>query len=280
MPHFPVRLAPLVRRRLVRFLKQHPEAKLALDLIPAVREITRIVQDNARADRHQKFKQPNKPARVLTPTQYIDRVISYWANEAAWWYRLKKHDEDVWHELRKWLERGARQIEWGRSQPQGYTLEDFVQRAIEKFLVVEYPFDVDFAPWAFLILKRVIFGVARDKTDVLDNTPASLDELWDGDEGEGGETRLQPADARAEAFVRALADRAELERAVTRLTRAEREVFLLFFIEELSDEEIARKIKRARATVHARRHRALARLYYLLTGKKLKGKRSRQHQSP
>jgi len=280
MPHFPVRLAPLVQRRLVRFLKQHPEAKLALDLVPAVREITRIVQDNARAERNQKFKQPNKPTRVLTPTQYIDRVIFYWAKEAAWWHRLKKHDKDVWHDLRKWLERGARQIEWGRSQPQGYTLEDFAQRAIEKFLVVEYPFDVDFEPWAFIILKRVIYGVARDQTDALDNTPLSLDELWNDEEGEGSHARLRLADAKSDTFMRALADRTELERAVARLTRAEREVFWLFFIEELNDEEIARKIKRARATVQARRHRALTRLYYLLTGKKLKGKRSRQHQSP
>ncbi|MBI4673727.1 MAG: sigma-70 family RNA polymerase sigma factor, partial [Chloroflexi bacterium] len=154
--------------------------------------------------------------------------------------------------------------------------EDFAHQAIVRMLKAEYPFDVPFAPWALTILHREIWGKARRNKDLLDHEMESLDEWRAGDSETSGMER-QVADPLAEIFLRMLQEREVLWNAIKQLSQPLFDVIRLTFFEGLADEEIARKLNTTIENIQTRRHRALARLHLILTGKPMSGKRRHRH---
>lgn len=276
MAQFPKRLAPLVRRRLTRYMEKNPQVTLAIPFPRAVREITQTIEKNVTSGRYVRFRKNHQATRRLTPTRYIDTVIAHWLDGAAHWTMLQNRDGQTWNDLAGWLTRQAKKWFGQKRSLRGLTAEDFAEQAIARMLKADYPFDVPFAPWALTILHREIWGKARRTKDVLDHLPDSLNEWRTGDSEPDG-VEPQVADPLAEIFPKLLQEREVLWNAMNRLSEPLFEVINLSFFEELTDEEIARKLNTTTANIQTRCHRALARLHLILTGKPMSGKRRRQH---
>lgn len=276
MSSFPARLAPLVRRRLVRFVSQN-RVRLDISLAISVHEIARIVRKNRTSGRYDRFKKNDKSRAPLTPTLYVDRVIAIWVEEAPRWKLLVEHDNAAWKQLcERFTRAGEKWIGRGRSL-HGFTAEDFGQQGIELMLKAEYPFDVPFEPWALTILHRVIYGRARTDKDAMDHQPESFEELLMLADVEGKGIEKQFADPLAHKFVQMAQDHELLWGALEQLQPTLRIVIELFFFDQLTDEEIARKLNTSTANIQTRRHRGLKRLHSILLGKPLSEKRRRQH---
>ncbi len=276
MSSFPANLAPLVRRRLVRFVSQS-HVQLNYSLAISVREIAQIIRENRTSGRYARFRKNDKSRARLTPTLYIDRVIATWVEEAPNWKRLIQHDNATWKQLcERYTRAGEKWIGRGRSL-RGFTAEDFAQQAMELMLKAEYPFDVPFEPWALTILHRVIYGRARADKDVMDHQPESFEELLILADSGGRGIEKQFADPLAHKFVQMAQDHELLWGALEQLQPTLRIVIELFFFEQLTDEEIARKLNTSTTNIQTRRHRGLKRLNSILLGKPLSEKRRRQH---
>lgn len=276
MAQFPNHLAPLVRRRLMRYLEQSPQVTLTIPFPRAVEEITQIIDKNVVSGRYERFRKEYKGARRLTPTRYTDTVIAHWLAEAPRWTNLQKRDGQTWNDLVGWLTWQAAKWFGKKCSLHGHTAEDFAEQAIARILQADYPFDVPFAPWALTILHREIWGTARRRKDVLDHDPDSLDDWRTGDSESNG-VRLQVTDPLAEIFPKLLQEREVLWNAMNRLSEPLFDVINLSFFGGLTDEEIARKVNTTTANIQTRCHRALARLHFLLTGIQMSGKRRRRH---
>ncbi len=276
MAPFPNHLAPLVRRRLERYLKQNPQVIITLSLPRAVQAITQIIDQNVTSGRCARFCKEYKGTRRLTPTRYTDTVIAHWLAEAAHWANLQNRDRQTWNDLAEWLTRQAKKWFGEKRSLRGHTAEDFAAQTIARMLQADYPFDVPFAPWALTILHREIWGTARRRKDVLDHDPDSLDDWRTGDSESNG-VKLQVTDPLAEIFPKLLQEREVLWNAMNRLSEPLFDVINLSFFGGLTDEEIARKVNTTTANIQTRCHRALARLHFLLTGIQMSGKRRRRH---
>lgn len=268
MSSFPARLAPLVRRRLVRFISQN-HVQLDVSLAKGVREVAEIVRKNTTSRRYARFKKNDKSRGRITPTSYIDRVIQTWVEEAPRWNLLVEHDNAAWNQLcERFTRAGEKWVRRGRSL-RGFTAEDFAQQAMELMLKAEYPFDVPFEPWALTILHRVIYGRARANKDVMDHQAESFEELLKLADLEAKGIEKQFADPLAHKFAQLAQDRELLWRAIEQLQPALRIVIELFFFNQLTDEEIARRLNTTTANIQTRRHRGLKRLQSILMGNSL-----------
>ncbi len=271
MLNFSKSLKPLVQRRLARFVRQNalPSSN---SFSQALQELVVIIEKNMRSGRYDRYRKRQNPARRITPARYVDTVIGYWFLDGLHWKNLKNRDEETWQDLKNWLTHYAKKSLGTKRVLRGHTAEDFAHQSIERILNADYPFDVPFVPWALTILHREIWGRARDNKDLLNHNPDSLDEwfVWDL---ETGEMEQQVADPLAEIFPLMLQNREILWNALKQLSEPLFDVIDLSFFVGLTDEEIARKLNTTMENIQTRRHRALARLHWLLTGKRMSGKR-------
>lgn len=272
MSKFPNRLAPLVQRRLARFLERNPQVTLATSFPIAVQEIARIVSKNMTSERYDRFSGQSHGEQRLTPARYIDIIIENWLTEGMHWADLKNNKSQTWDDLATWLSRQAKKWFGGKGSLRGLTAEDFAQQAIVRMLKADYPFDVPFAPWALTILHREIWGEARNDKDVLEHHPDSLDE-WRIIDAEMNSRERQAGDPLSEVFREIIQNREVLGNAMKQLSEPLFDVINLSYLEELTDKEIARKLNTTTENIQTRRHRALARLHIILTGKSMSGKR-------
>jgi len=263
MSSFSTHLTLLVRRRLARYLAQHSSVPSS-DFLQAVPELVTILHKNDVSGRYGRFQKNERPR--LTPTQYIDRVISNWVAERTRWRQLAEYQDAAWQALCARQTRAAELWLGSRRSLKGFTADDFAQQAMILMLRAEYPFDVEFEPWALTILHRVIFGRARVQKDVLDHQPDSFEELLQLGDVNGAKIEKQFADPLAHKFAQMLQDHELLQRALGQLQPTLRNVIELYYLEGLTNEEIARKLNTSVAVIYTRHHRALKRLRGLLTG--------------
>lgn len=131
-----------------------------------------------------------------------------------------------------------------------------------------YPCDIPLDYWLYTILKNVILQALTRSQDLLDRDPTlhSLDDLEDRGVCVAAHSLMcAAANAGAGDPLHSSAQMDALIQAINRMPSAERRLVVAYsYFADMTDDEIAAKLKKSKAVVHILRHRALKQLRTLV----------------
>ena len=192
---------------------------------------------------------------------YVWRVAAYYDRLSPYLRKIQKtKSPDVWEplleDLRKWA-RGILQRTPGLSiDPNQISLE-YAAMAAEKILTAYFPYDTEFAPWAYVLVRNVCRQqLRRDNREVSpidDDRITQLPDLRHGDEARLRELRQ------------------ELVVALEQLSSAaRRQLIVLHYFQGFTLPEIADKLGKTISATYKLHFDALAELRKIWTGKEHK----------
>jgi RNA polymerase sigma factor (sigma-70 family) len=231
--------------------------------------VVRSVESNLAAGRFQRFCLRGNNPRPPTLVDYVDRVIYHARREYARVQALERRDDLEWDRLWQSLfRRASRTVQhFRRGEESQAEARDFAQQACEVIYHKRYPFDVSFDVWTATVLKNLVLAHYTRSRDVLSQPwpPFSLDQPKPALEDSAlplGEMLPHPQGL---AEFERTENKMVLIDAIKQLrSKAQKEVIVGTFLEERSDEQIARQIGKSKQAVYNLRLRALARLKEIL----------------
>lgn len=215
---------------------------------------------------------PWHPCTLAQIEAYVDRVIAGYLWEGRRVERLAARDGTEWTRMCDRLAVRACNMLLRLGLPTARAASeaaDFAQQACERIFRYPFPYDVSFDAWATLILRNRILQRHTRSPDLMDRRAMvrSLDQSdRSGTEGDSSLHDLLADQSSDSAFERAEVQ-ARLVEAIAHLPSQEQQQVIIYtFFDELSDEEIARRLGRTRQAVYNLRHRALVGLKQILEG--------------
>ncbi|MEW5720083.1 MAG: sigma-70 family RNA polymerase sigma factor [Chloroflexota bacterium] len=227
--------------------------------------VAQLVSENIALGRFERFMAGVPHRSAATLAEYVDAVIYHTRRESTRVSALERGDETAWNQLRdELIHRAERMV---RRFRQGDAVRaaalDFAQQTCLVIFDRRYPSDVSFDAWAATILKNSVLEHFTRSSDVLrhPSAPDSLDRPVAGESGTPIALGEFLPDLRARASFERIDDQTWLVDALNRLnSRAQQQVILWTFLDELDDGEIARRLGRSKQAIYNLRQRALQRL--------------------
>ncbi len=234
-----------------------------------VEQVVRCVVENFAVGRFRRFSFRRGVSHPPTLAEYVDQVILHTRREYARVQALERRDDVEWNQLRQFLfQRACRMVQHLRGVEGRDEARDFAQQACEVIYRERYPFDVSFDAWAATILKNLIQAHHTRSHDVLNPSrpPFSLDDRKSAPESSAIPWSEVLPNPHAPAEFERIEDRMVLLDAIAQLrSKAQRDIIVGAFLGELSDEQLARQLRKSKQAVYNLRLRALARLKEILT---------------
>lgn len=235
-----------------------------------VEEVTRIVQVNWQRDRACHFMSGGK---VNGPQAYVERVGERYQRLSPYVRSLQVDKEtEAWEELMEKLQLWSYNLLGRLAFPSNAVRYrrsvDLATDAAAEILTAHFPYDVDFEPWAYVLVRNVCYRYMRAYLDGGKIPPERLVNLeaYDGWlrnlVDERAEERLHEA-AEREAWKRT---RAALLAAIEDLPPSEKEVIRLYYFEGLTFEEMAKRTGKRANALYQYHFRALGKLRDALDG--------------
>jgi len=237
------------------------------DMVTAV---TQVVWVNWERGRACSFLNGGK---VNGPQAYVERVGKRYQALSSFLRQLQvEKDAETWTEaietFQLWSYNLLGRLNW-RSNRTRYQLSvDLATDAAAEMVNAHFPYDVDFAPWAYVFVRNVCYRYMRDRLNgsrVPEEQLVNL-EAWDG-------WLRNLADERAEARIHEAAEKEAWERrrelllaAVEALPPSEKKVILLYYFEDLPFDEISERTGKKPNALYQYHFRALGRLRDSLEG--------------
>ncbi len=227
-----------------------------------------IVRNNLARGRFERFAGNSSPPPSML-ADYIDRILSYACLEQSRILALEMGDRGAWLQLRDYLmQRASRMIErLDHREPTGLAA-DLANQVCLIVFEEPYPFDVAFEAWITVILKNLVLARLTRSTDALDRRHRldSLDVFRKSEIGEGITLSDVIGDDKSLAQFDKAENRIMLQKAIDQLPSApQRRVIQYSFLDELDDDEIARRLGKSKQAVYNLRQRALIRLKEILS---------------
>jgi len=192
---------------------------------------------------------------------YVGRVADYYDRLSPYLRKIQKtKSQDVWEpllaDLRKWA-RGILQRTPGLSIDPNQLALEYAAMAAEKILTAYFPYDTEFAPWAYVLVRNVCRQQLRhdnkESSSTDDDQIAQLPDLRHDDEARLRELRQ------------------ELLAAATRLSSdARRQLIVLHYFQGYSLPEIAARLNKTLAATYKLHFDTLAELRKIWASKEHK----------
>lgn len=204
-------------------------AQMANQLNPnQLEEIRHIVCHNIELGRVRRYFQNHK---APSPQQYVERVRNYYLLYQPYLYALQvTQNLETWQALRQKL------WSWKKRLPPNphTTVEDIIQESCRNINQAIFPYDTDFDPWAYIILRNTAYGYYD---------PDALNII-------GYEEELEPLSYKPDAYIKNLVQSpeeimlqsenlAEVYQALDKLPEKQRLFMELRYIQEKSFADIA-----------------------------------------
>lgn len=243
-------------------------------------QVVQSVEKNLAVSRFKRFSFRSDVFHRPTLTDYVDQVVLHTRREYARVQALERRDDVEWDRLWQSLfQRACRMMQHFRAGLEGRDeARDFAQQACEVIYQERYPFDISFEAWAATILKNLILAHYTRSPDVLGQPwpPPPFDERESERDGSAIPWIEVLPNRQAPVDFERTEDKMVLLGAIEQLqSKAQRKVVIGTFLEELSDEQIARQLGKSIQAVYNLRSRALARLKEILTEPKRKTDREK-----
>ena len=187
-----------------------------------------------------------------SPADYVHRVVNYYEQWHDYLIQVQvEQQRDVWEQLyeklQKWAYNHMRRKGFPPQSNERYQhAVDCAAEAGSKLLHARFPYDVDFDPWACVLLQNI-----SDKymARVRKQYQAALEHLVSVDKWSGWLEQLQnPSSPNEEETIELHYD---LLRAIEQLSsEARKQVILLHYFEEYSFKQIADKLGKSYGAVH------------------------------
>lgn len=259
MPEYGEGIGALVRQR-IQALQQ--------TLQFSEERVIRIVRTNLARRRFERFAGNSSPAPSVLG-DYIDRILSTMCLEQSRILALEIGDRDAWLELRDHLmRRASRMIERLDRRESAGLAADLANQVCLIVFEEPYPFDVAFEAWITVILKNLVLARVTRSTDALDRKHPldSLDVVRKSESGEAITLSDLVTDDKSLAQFEKADNRIMLQKAIEQLPSAPQRLVIQYsFLDELDDDEIARRLGKSKQAVYNLRQRALVRLKEILT---------------
>lgn len=195
---------------------------------PHIEKIREIIYRNFELGRVQKYLQTNMTA---TPQKYVERVCHYYQH-----YHLYISDLQITHQFHVWEQLRQKIIGWkNRFYPHKQVLfDDIVQEVCRKISQAIFPYDTDFEPWAYIILRNTIYSYYEADTLNLIGYEEEIEPLL-------YKTDLQLKDLvqSPEEVMLEFENITELHQALNNLPEKQRQFIELYYLEEKTFPEIA-----------------------------------------
>jgi RNA polymerase sigma factor (sigma-70 family) len=229
--------------------------------------VVRIIRHNLARGRLARFAgNPSPPPSTLA--DYIDRILSYVCLEQTRILALEIGDREEWLRLRDYLmRRASRMIERLDHREATALAPDLANQVCLIVFEEPYPFDVAFEAWITVILKNLVLARLTRSTDVLDRKRRldSLDVFRKSESGEAAPLSDLVGDDRSLAQFEKADNRITLQKAIEQLPSAPQRLVIQYsYLDELDDDEIARRLGKSKQAVYNLRQRALVRLKEIL----------------
>ncbi len=229
--------------------------------------VVRIVQRDLARGRYERFA-GNPSPQSPTLTDYVDRILSYISLEQSRMLALETGDRDAWLELRDYLMRRASRMiaRLDHNELPGQAA-DLANQVCLIVFEEPYPFDVEFEAWITVILKNLVLARLSRSTDALDRRHRieSLDVYRKNETGEAITFSDVVGDDKSLAAFEKAENRLLLQKAIEQLpSEPQRLVIQYSFLDEMDDDEIARRLGKSKQAVYNLRQRALVRLKEIL----------------
>ncbi len=233
-------------------------------------QVVRSVEKNLAVSRFRRFSFRRDVPHPPTLTDYVDQVVLHTRREYARVQALERRDDVEWDRLWQSLfQRACRSVQHFRGGAESQAeARDFAQQACEVIYRERYPSDISFDVWAATILKNLILAYYTRSPDVLSQPwlPYSLDEPKSARKDSALPLDEVLPNPHAPAEFERIEDRMVLLDAIAQLrSKAQRDIIVGTFLEQLSDEQIARQLGKSKQAVHNLRSRALAQLKEILS---------------
>jgi RNA polymerase sigma factor (sigma-70 family) len=230
--------------------------------------VVRIVRNNLARGRLERFAGNSSPA-PSTLGNYIDRILSYVCLEQSRILALEIGDRGAWLQLRDYLMRRASRMfeRLSHREPTGLAADMANQVCLIVF-EEPFPFDVAFEAWITVILKNLILARLTRSTDALDRKHRidSLDVFRKSEGGEAVALSDLVGDDKSLAQFEKADNRIILQQAIEHLPSAPQRLVIQYsFLDQLDDDEIARRLGKSKQAVYNLRQRALVRLKEILS---------------
>lgn len=191
-------------------------------------EIRHIVCHNFELGRVRRYFQINKNP---SPQKYVERVCEYYLLHHPYVYALQvTQDGETWQNLRQKL------WGWKKRLPFNHhtTFDDIVQESCRNINQANFPYDTDFDPWAYIILRNTTYGYYD---------PEAMNLI-------GYEEEIEPLLYKADIYIKDLVQSpeevmlhsenlAEVYQAINKLPEKQRLFMELHYIQEKSFANIA-----------------------------------------
>jgi len=235
-----------------------------------VEEVTHVIWANWERDRARKFVNGDQ---VRGPRAYVERVAEHYLRWSAYLRCLQEEkNAQAWAELLEkfqlWSYNLLGRLDFPANAVRYRKSVDLAADAAAEIITAHFPYDVDFDPWAYVVVRNICYRYMRDRLNgsrVPDEQLVSLD-AYDG-------WLRNLADGRAEARIHEAAEEEARERererllaAVDSLPPSEQQLILLYYFEELTFEEIAERTGKTTNALYQYHFRALKKLRDALDG--------------
>ena len=235
-----------------------------------VEAVTRIVWVNWERERVCNFLDGGK---VDGPRAYVERVAERYEQWSDYVRALQEEKErEAWEEalekFQRWSYHLLGRLDFPSNAVRYRESVDLATDAAVEVMGAHFPYDVDFDPWAYVLVRNIFYRHMRDRLNgsrVPEEQLVNL-EAWDGWlrnlADEGAEARIYEGEEKA-ARER---ERERLVAAVDELPPSEKEFILLYYFEGLSFGEIAERTGKSANALYQYHFRGLKRLRDALDG--------------
>lgn len=235
-----------------------------------VEAVTHIVWANWERQRACTFIQGGK---VDAARDYVHRVAARYQEWSDYLHSLQKEkDWAAWAEViekfQLWSYNLLGRIDFPSNRVRYRRSVDLATDAALEVMTAHFPYDVDFDPWAYVLVRNICYSYMRDRLNgsrVPESKLVNL-EAWDG-------WLRNLADERAEARIHEAAEKEAQERMRERLLAlvddlppSEQEVIRLYYFKGLSFEGIAERTGKSPNALYQYHFRGLKRLREALDG--------------
>ena len=235
-----------------------------------VAAVTQVVWVNWERERACSFVDTGE---VDGPRAYVERVGKRYQALSGFLRDLQvEKDAETWTEaietFQLWAYNLLGRLNWRSNRARYQKSVDLATDAAAEMVTAHFPYDVDFAPWAYVFVRNICYRYMRERLNgsrVPEEQLVNL-EAWDG-------WLRNVADERAEARIHEAAEKEAAERrreivlaAVEGLPPSEREVIRLYYFEDLPFEVIAERTGKKPNALYQYHFRALDKLRQTLDG--------------
>jgi RNA polymerase sigma factor (sigma-70 family) len=210
-----------------------------------------ILKENFRRDRIHHFTEGD-PARI---PQYILRVDETYENLNSYLHKVQiEKDERIWEDIFTQLSDWAmwffnrKQFRSGRNN-EDYALEQTSEAALV-IMNAWFPYDIDFEPWSRVILNNCCLKFMRSFYRDAGYIPQSIDDL--------DETLSKLHTSKNREEIKTINEQLpQILEAINTLSPERKKVILYRYIENLSLDEIAKKMNKSLPAIYTLHFRAL-----------------------